>query len=467
MIELGLARVEKNPNLITHLPQVSAGNIVGLFGGGLFRRVHESFAGAWQRGIEHSVSDVLTQSTVWSCLTLIASDVGKLGVRLIAQTANDIWVPTTNTAYSSVLRKPNHYQNRIKFFESWVISKLSRGNTYILKARDGSQKVRKLFILDPTRVQVLISPAGSVYYQLAPDNLSGLQASVTVPASEIIHDVGVPLYHPLCGLPPIVASYLAASQSLNVQTHSAKFFQNNSKPGGVLSGPGRISQETADRIQAHWQANFGGEDNIGKVAVLGDGLEFKPMAVTAVDAQLVDQLKWTDEKICATFHVPPFMVGVGPMPTYDNIEKLNQQYYSQCLQALLESIELCLDEGLDLPSDIGVEFDLEALMRMDSATRMKNATEGVKGGVLAPNEARKQFNLPPVEGGAKPYLQQQNYSLEALAKRDGRENPFERSSARRADAAVTPDTDAEEERALAAALRFKSFIRRQETPRAA
>jgi phage portal protein BeeE len=32
--------------------------------------------------------------------------------------------------------------------------------------------------------------------------------------------------------------------------------------------------------------------------------------------------------------------------------------------------------------------------------------------------------LPPVAGGDSPYMQQQNYSLEALAKRDTQEDPF-------------------------------------------
>ena len=42
---------------------------------------------------------------------------------------------------------------------------------------------------------------------------------------------------------------------------------------------------------------------------------------------------------------------------------------------------------------------------------------------MAPNEARMKRNMPPVPGGASPYLQQQNYSLAALDKRD-RGEPF-------------------------------------------
>ena len=41
-----------------------------------------------------------------------------------------------------------------------------------------------------------------------------------------------------------------------------------------------------------------------------------------------------------------------------------------------------------------------------------------------PNEARAEIGLQPVAGGDTPYLQQQNYSLAALAKRDAKDDPF-------------------------------------------
>lgn len=388
--------------------------------------VRESFAGAWQRGITVDNNVVLKQSTVWSCLTLISSDIGKLAVSVIEKTKDGIWEAVENSAYSPVLRKPNRYQTRIKFFEQWMLSKLSQGNTYALKERDGSRKVRALYILDPTRVRPLVAPDGSVYYELGAEPLAGIPGGgIRVPASEIIHDVAVALYHPLCGLPPLTACALAATQSLKIQEQSAKFFQNNSKPGGVLTAPGAISNDTAERIQKHWDENYAGEQNAGRVAVLGDGLKYEAMSVTSTDAQLVEQLDWSDQRICSTFHMPAFLVGVGPMPAVNVAEQLMLQYYSQCLQHHIESIELCLDEGLELDSKTGVEFDIDNLIRMDSKTKMDTATAGVKGAIFTPNYARKKYyNLPPMTGGDALYLQQQNYSLEALAKRDAKEDPF-------------------------------------------
>jgi len=61
---------------------------------------------------------------------------------------------------------------------------------------------------------------------------------------------------------------------------------------------------------------------------------------------------------------------------------------------------------------------------MDSITLVTTIQQAVGAGVMSPNEGRAKFDLKPVPGGANPYLQQQNYSLEALAKRDAQDDPF-------------------------------------------
>lgn len=386
--------------------------------------IQESFGGAWQRDVVIDKEVVLSNWTVFACMTLIAGDVGKLPMRLMEQ-VDGIWQETSSPAFSPVLRKPNGYQTRQKFIESWVLSKLSSGNTYVLKERDARKVVTALHVLDPTRVRPLVSKSGDVYYELQDDELAKLPEGLpAIPASEIIHDRMWCLFHPLVGLSPIFACGLAATQGLKIQGNSAKFFENMSRPSGILTAPSEISDETALRMKTEWEKNFGG-DKIGRVAVLGDGLKYEAMSVNPVDAQMVEQMKLSGEMVCSVFHVPAYKVGVGPVPTYQNAEVLNQIYYSDGLQVQIEGIEALLDEGLGIETaGYATEFDLDYLLRMDSATQIKSLNEAVGGGWMSPNEARKKRGLPPVTGGETPYLQQQNYSLAALDKRDRGGDPF-------------------------------------------
>src|SRR5262245_6683014 len=222
--------------------------------------VRESFAGAWQANVEVSIADVLSHPTVFAGVTLIAGDIAKLRLRLVELDADGIWTETYSPSYSPVLRKPNHYQTRIQFVKAWLLSKLTAGNAYVLKERDNRSLVTSLYVLDPAHVRPLVAPNGEVYYELRRDELSTLAADLVVPASEIIHDTMHALYHPLCGLSPIYACGLAASLGLKIQQDSAQFFANNSTPGGILTAPGAISDETALRVKEYWETNFGGDN---------------------------------------------------------------------------------------------------------------------------------------------------------------------------------------------------------------
>lgn len=407
--------------------------------GGWWPIIRESYPGAWQENVEVRAADALAYFAVYACTTLIAGDIAKCHCRVVEEKADDVWEPVEVAAYSPVLRKPNRYQNRIKFFEQWVVSKLTNGNTYVLKQRDNRQVVTAMYVLDPWRVRVLVAPDGAIYYSLAADNLAGLQAladspingSIVVPASEIIHDIQCALYHPLVGVSPIYACGIAAIQGLSIQAASNKFFANGSKPGGVLTAPGPIGQETADRIKAYWDSNFGG-NNVGKVAVLGDGLKYEQMAETARDSQLIDQLKFSAETVCSAYHVQPYMIGIGNPPPYANVEPLLLAYFAQALQIQFESIELALDEGLGLaPGKIegrrlGTEFDIGDLIWMDTNTRIKAGTDAIGGTLMSPNEARRKFlGLGRVSGGESLWSQQQNYTLAALSERD-KNDPFKK-----------------------------------------
>jgi HK97 family phage portal protein len=396
--------------------------------------VREPFTGAWQRNSELRAESVLAMYAVYACIERIASDVGKCRLKLVEKDENDIWTEADSAAFAPVLRKPNHYQTRIQFFENWIVSKVTTGNTYSLKARDERRVVTALYLLDPLRVKVLVTPSGDVYYELNEDYLADLHPNrdaggggIVVPASEIIHDMCTIKFHPLCGVPPLIAAAGPAGQSLNIEKNSTTFFRNNSTPGGLLTAPGEIKEATAKRLKEYWQTEFSG-DNAGKIAVLGDGLKFEPMATTAQSSQLVEQLGLGAKMVCSAFGVPAYMVGVGDPPAYNNIEALNTQYYTQCLQKYFEAIELLCDEGLGLVDTpkrwLGTEFELDDLLRMDTMALIESIDKAVKAGAMKPNEGRKKLNYGPVEGGDACYLQQQNFSLAALAKRDAKEDPF-------------------------------------------
>lgn len=162
---------------------------------------------------------------------------------------------------------------------------------------------------------------------------------------------------------------------------------------------------------------------MGKTAILGGDLKYTPLSMKADEMEIIRHLEMTAEMVCSTFHVPPYKIGIGATPAYNNVQALNLEYYNSALHRPIEDVELCLDEGLEFKRNSndevvdGVEFDLTGLLRMDTKTQVEVLGEGVLKAIYAPNEARKLLNIKPTPGGDTPFLQQQMWPIQVLADR--------------------------------------------------
>lgn len=381
--------------------------------------IREPFMGAWQQNQSLTTRDgMLASSAVFACIDLISSDIAKLRIKSV-KLIDNVWQEVSTPRFTTLLRKPNPYQTRAQFVKAWIGSKLAHGNAYVLLVRNSKEAVIEMHVLNPKYVIPLVAPSGAVFYQISmsPLEVSPLESTV-VPARDIIHDKGMTSWHPLVGMSPIAACASAATLGNAIATNSAAFFGNAARPSGYLSAPGAISPETAERLKAGMEAGYQGS-NSGRIMVVGDDLKFSAITMTGADSQTIEQLKWTAEDVARCFHVPGHKIGLDTGARTANSSAIYESmYYSDCLQAHIDGMELLLDDALAVPDGTGLRLDTGGLMRMDEAAQHEANATAVGAGYMSPNEARRNTGLAPVKGGETPYLQQQNFSLAALAERD-------------------------------------------------
>lgn len=390
---------------------------------GGWQRILEPFSGAWQMNKSEERGTFLCYPTLYACLSYINQDIGKMPFVLVNKGENKVYAEVENPAYSPVLRKPNHYQTAQLFREAWILSKLIQGNTYVLKQRDERGVVVKLYVLDPHRVQPMVSDSGDVFYQinyptsdnLLPNNYPGEQ--LILPAREIIHDRMNCFHHQLIGVPPVCAAHWPAVKNLKILKSSSEFFGNHAQPGGILTAPAGMSQADALAVRDYWQSNYSG-NNAGKVAVIGADMKFTSFAQKSADSQLVEQMRYSDEQICQPFKIKPYKVGIGTPPGGWKSDDVNVEYHSDALSPLIEAMENLLDEGLGISRPLSVWLDTEPLWRMDEGKMADVQSKLVQGMIRKPDEARLKFNDPPTDGGDTLWGQHQDYPLGMLAKRE-------------------------------------------------
>lgn len=387
-----------------------------------WRVISEPFTGAWQRNESETVGDLTCYPTLYACLSSIAQDIAKLPFVLVDKTDDGIFKEIKESPYLTVLREPNGYQNPQQFRESWVLSLLTNGNTYVLKGRDARGVVNRLYVLDPCRVTPMVSDTGSVFYQIHYPSAQNLLPAaypaeqLIIPAREMIHARINCLYHPLIGIPPLCAVELAAGKNLKILRSSSMFFQNSAQPGGLLTAPAGMSETDAKDVKNYWDTEYGG-DNAGKIAVIGADMKFTSFAMKGADAQVIEHLKYSDEQICQPFRIKPYKIGIGSPPGGWKSDDVNVEYHGDALSPIIESMEDLLADGLGV-RPYQIWLDDETLWRMDAGKLAEVETKLVGGMIKTPDESRRKMNLPKTGGGDTLWGQHQDYPLGMLRNRD-------------------------------------------------
>jgi HK97 family phage portal protein len=216
--------------------------------------------------------------------------------------------------------------------------------------------------------------------------------------------------YPLIGVTPIFAASASAGLGIQILRDSQQFFGNASRPSGLLSTDQFIAEDLAKRYKQEWDETYRGQE-FGKTALLGGGMKWQPLTITAQDAQLIEQLRYSVEDVARVFRVPPYMLGDMAKVTYRNTEHMTRAYLSGCLSWHIEAIQQRFEYAFAFEQGYQLRFDLSAMLRTELDVRYTAYQQGLAGGWLAPNEVRAEEGLPPVEGGDEPRMQSQYVPL--------------------------------------------------------
>lgn len=359
----------------------------------------------WQSG-QYSSNGV--NNVVYACVQAYAQTIAQLPAEHLRKDAEGYKKELMDSAVARVMRRPNHYQTRSDFLLNLVHSLLFDGNAYALAERRGGAIVA-LHLVSPGACNPHVAD-GEIFYHVSPGDPSGLPPML-VPARDVLHVRMHTPHDPLRGESPIYAAALAIKVNTNAMGHTSKFFEQMSRPSGILTTPEKLTAEQTQALRQRWEEMSAGV-NSGKVPILGWGFDWKPLSLSATDAQLIEALKFSVEDIARAYRTPLPLIGVLDQSSYNNVHNLLGFWKASGLGFVIEHIEQALAVLFDLPANERVELDTDNLLRTDLVSRIDAVTRGITGGLYSPNEARKSEGLPKVEGGDMPRVQQQMVPLD-------------------------------------------------------
>ena len=373
--------------------------------------------GSWQmnRNGPHGHLELVAFSAVYACVNVISSDVAKLPIQIFkVDQETGARTLLRSDYYAMLFRTPNEYQTHSDLLYAFVQSYLLQGNAYCYAGkRNGRGETTELHVLNPYKVKALIADDGSVFYECGEDFLAGLRPNTIVPERDMIHH-RLPLVpgFPLVGVTPIFAAAASSAVGIQILRDSQQFFANSARPSGILQSTINLGDEQKRKAKEEWDIAYRGRE-YGKVAILPNGLDWKPITITAQDAQLIEQLRWSVEDVARVFRVPTFMLGDTSKVTYRNSEQMARAYLVNCLATHIEALEERFERAFQFPPNFEVKFDLTQLLRTEIDVRFTAYQQALTAGWTSINEVRGQEGLAPVEGGEEPRVQMQYVPLSA------------------------------------------------------
>lgn len=366
----------------------------------------------WQRGLE--LQGNCHNATVMSCIFVLIRVLGASYPNHMRVTEKGGRKIVSTSAAHRLLMRPNAAQNVIDFISFIVMNLALNGNVYFRIIRNDRFEPVELIPMDSRQRRAFLTSDNSLFYDLSEhaDFYKTLDFDRILPARDVLH-IKLPSHNSVLHGDSLI-SYAFAPLMLNsgVQNSSAAFMANMNRPSGILSTEQTLTGAQMTELRAKFDEVSKGM-NQGKVPILGSGMKWQPMSISAQDSQLLEVYKASALDICRVFGVPIQLLGQENNGAASSVSALIGQFKTGSLLYMAELIEFAIEEmfKFDHIKDT-IRFDFDNIARADFATEIDTLSKGVQNALFSPDEARNRIGMDSVPFGDEPRVQAQNVRLQ-------------------------------------------------------
>ncbi len=292
-----------------------------------------------------------------------------------------------------------------------------KGNAYAWINRDGRTGYPvELIPLDPDHVTPYVALDSSLWYIYT--NPRTGEMSRLHPA-DVLHYKGYSV-DGIEGISILRRAAQTVQTGLAAQQYQRGMYERGGRPSGILTvktdlgGTGKVihqdgTEETLPKkeiIRREWESIHAGAGNAFRVAVMDNGMEFKPISVTNAEAQFVESEEQRVADMCRFFGVPLHMVYAGKQ-AYSSNEQNSLEFVKYTLQPIVTQREQEDSRKLLLPraraAGLRVKRELKAFLRGDTAAQAAWYKAMREIGPYSVNDILDLEDRPGVPGGDDHY----------------------------------------------------------------
>ena len=353
----------------------------------------------------------MQMSAVYACVRILAESIASLPLHFYQYNdAGGKEKAVNHPLYWLLHDEPNPEMSSFSFRETLMTHLLLWGNAYAQIIRNGRGEVIALYPLMPDRMTVDRDARGRIYYEYTRSdsdaNTLGKKSTVILSPEDVFHIPGLG-FDGLVGYSPIAMAKQAIGMGLACDEYGAAFYQNGAQPGGVLEHPNVLKDPK--RVRESWNAIYQGSRNAHRIAVLEEGMTYKPITISPEQAQFLETRKFQIDEIARIFRVPPHMIGDLEKSSFSNIEQQSLEFVKYTLAPWISRWEQAIQRSLLLMSErmrYFARFNVEGLLRGDYQSRMNGYAVARQNGWMSANDIREleSLDMIPDEQGGNLYL---------------------------------------------------------------
>lgn len=340
-------------------------------------------------------------SAAFRCTDILSGTIASLPFSIKRkQSAGNYEVDELNELHYLLTKKYNRRMNSYDAMCNAIIQMVNRGNAYIYIRRSFGD-VQELILC--SNDSVIYDIFRDVYNICDPVN----RVYGTFSSDDVIHLKNKSLDGGYTGVSTITYAATTFSVSASADNQSLDTFQNGTPVKGIVSGVkadsrgvATITDDQTDTVSKRIDSQFNRGANV--VSVSGD-MKFQQLSISPVDAQLLEQKKFSVFDICRFYGVHPDKVFAGQPANYKASEMSQVTFLADTLDPILCRIEAEFNAKL-VPQSVSdiykIEFDRKALYKTDIATQTACMEKEIQYGVSTVNEWRvRREDKAPVSGG--------------------------------------------------------------------
>lgn len=300
--------------------------------------------------------------------------------------------------YELLGKKPNMMQTPFDF-KAYIVSAIyGYGNAYLLKAKSKRFGVTELWPITPSRVIPETKSNTEIVYKVRPAKAGEREVELT--REDLIHIPGILLDDPYIGVSPLSISAVAIGTGLAVEEFSARFFDRDATPGGLIEHPGAKDTQAAKDMREIWNDRHRGSKKAHGIGALFGGASYKQIGVNAKDAQVIEAQQWTVDQSANVIGLPPRELGGSDPNPRATPEERNMDLLQSVMPWLVRTEQaLHADNDLFPDKELVPRFYTDGMLRASMSTRFEAYVSARQAGWLSINDIRRREGEPPIPDG--------------------------------------------------------------------